>query len=226
MRATGAAVENARLTLSYMTIRAPIDGRTGAVSLKKGNVVRTADAATLVTITQIRPIYVSFTATQKDLAEIRQADNQSEIGVSATIPEDPGPPMAGVVTFIDNNIDAATGTINLKATMPNADSRLWPGQFVNVVATLRVERGATTVPSGALQVGQKGDYVYVVKPDMTVTVRPVTVARVVGDRAVLRAGITPGDRVVVEGQLRLTEGSRVRDRSQAAPAAAPRQPTS
>jgi multidrug efflux system membrane fusion protein len=226
VRATEAAVENARLTLSYMTIRAPIDGRTGAVSLKKGNVVRTADAATLVTITQIRPIYVSFTATQKDLAEIRQADNQSEIGVSATIPEDPGPPMAGVVTFIDNNIDAATGTINLKATMPNADSRLWPGQFVNVVATLRVERGAITVPSGALQVGQKGDYVYVVKPDMTVTVRPVTVARVVGDRAVLRAGITPGDRVVVEGQLRLTEGSRVRDRSQAAPAAAPRQPTS
>lgn len=228
VRATEAAVENARLTLSFMTIRAPIDGRTGAVALKKGNVVRTADTATLVTITQIRPIYVSFTATQKDLAQIRQAEDRAEIPVTASIPEDPGPPLAGVVTFIDNAIDAATGTINLKATMPNPDSRLWPGQFVNVVATLRTERGVTTVPSIALQVGQRGDYVYAVKPDMTATVRPVSVARVVGDRAVIREGLQPGDRVVTEGQLRLTEGSRVRDRATNPPAAPPaaRQPTS
>ncbi|BBK42705.1 RND transporter [Allostella vacuolata] len=223
VRATEAAVENARLTLSYMTIRAPIDGRTGAVALKKGNVVRAADTGTLVTITQIRPIYVSFTATQKDLAEIRRAEDQAQIRVEATIPEDPGPPISGVVTFIDNSIDAATGTINLKATMPNADSRLWPGQFVNAVATLRVEKGALTVPAAALQVGQAGDYLFVIKPDMTASVRPVKVARLVGDRAVIREGLQLGERVAVEGQLRLTEGTRVRDQ-RATPAA--RTPTS
>ncbi|BBK32171.1 multidrug efflux system membrane fusion protein [Stella humosa] len=223
VRATEAAVENARLTLSYMTIRAPIDGRTGAVALKKGNVVRAADTGTLVTITQIRPIYVSFTATQKDLAEIRRADDQAEIRVEATIPEDTGPAMSGIVTFVDNNIDAATGTIALKATMPNADSRLWPGQFVNVVATLRTEKNAITVPAAALQVGQNGDYLYVVKPDMTASVRTVKVSRVVGERAVIREGLQAGERVVVEGQLRLTEGTRVRDQ-RAAPAT--RTPTS
>ncbi len=224
VRASEAAVETARLTLSYMTIRAPIDGRTGAVALKKGNVLRAADAGTLVTITQIRPIYVSFTATQRDLAQIRRADDQAEIGVAVAIPDDAGPSLPGRVTFVDNAIDAATGTIMLKATMPNAESRLWPGQFVNVVATLRVERGALTVPSAALQVGQAGDYLYVVKPDMTATVRPVKVARIIGDRAVVREGLADGERVVVEGQLRLTEGSRVRDRSQST--AAPRAPTS
>lgn len=214
VRASEAAVENAKLTLSYMTIRAPIDGRTGAVSLKKGNVVRAADAGSLVTITQIRPIYVSFTATQKDLAQIRRADDQNRIPVSVTIPDDTGPPLDGRVTFVDNNIDAGTGTIMLKATMPNEERRLWPGQFVNVVATLRVERGVLTVPSAALQVGQNGDYLYVVKPDMTAAVRHVKVARVVGDRAVVREGLAAGERVVTEGQLRLTEGTRLRDRSQ------------
>lgn len=224
VRASEAAVENARLTLSYMTIRAPIDGRTGAVALKKGNVVRAADTGSLVTITQIRPIYVSFTATQKDLAQIRRADDQAEIATSVTIPDDPGPALSGRVTFIDNNIDAGTGTIMLKAAMPNEQSRLWPGQLVNVVATLRVERGVLTVPSAALQVGQAGDYVYVVKPDMTATVRRVKVARIVGDRAVLREGVADGERVVTEGQLRLTEGVRVRDRRQSP--TAPKTPTS
>ncbi|MCC7273483.1 MAG: efflux RND transporter periplasmic adaptor subunit [Alphaproteobacteria bacterium] len=224
VRASEAAVETAKVTLSYMTIRAPIAGRTGAISLKKGNVVRAADSQSLVTITQIRPIYVSFTATQKDLAEIRRADDQSEIAVAAIIPDEPGPPLQGKVTFVDNAIDAATGTISLRATMPNEERRLWPGQFVNVVATLRIERGAVTVPAAALQVGQSGDFVFVVKPDMTATVRQVKVARLVGDRAVIAKGVEADERVVTEGQLRLTEGTRIRDKD--APPQGKRPPTS
>ncbi|MGE0715734.1 MAG: efflux RND transporter periplasmic adaptor subunit [Alphaproteobacteria bacterium] len=226
VRASEAAVENAKVVVSYMTIRAPIDGRTGAITLKKGNVVRGADTGPLVTITQIRPIYVSFTATQKDLAEIRRAEDQSDISVTATIPDEAGPPLTGKVTFVDNAIDAATGTINLRATMPNDERRLWPGQFVNVVATLRVERGAITIPAAALQAGQAGDYVYVAKPDMTATVRHVKVARIIGDRAVITSGVADGERVVTEGQLRLTEGTRLRDKSASAPAGQQRAPTS
>jgi multidrug efflux system membrane fusion protein len=213
IRADEAAIENARVNLGYTTIRAPITGRTGSVNLKRGNVVKSNDtsqqAVPLVTIAQLRPIYVAFTVPERHLADIRAAAALERLPVLVTIPNQPQSPITGVLTFVDNQVDVATGTISLKATFANDDARLWPGQFVNVTLTLGIQANALVVPSAAIQIGQNGPYVFVVKPDLSVELRLVRVDRTVKDRTVIAEGLSSGERVVIDGQLRLSNGTRV-----------------
>jgi membrane fusion protein, multidrug efflux system len=214
IRASEAAAENARVNLSYTTIRSPITGRTGSVILKRGNVVKSNDTTTnavpLVTITQLRPIYVSFTIPERHLPDIRAALADSErLPAVVTMPSQPDKPITGMLTFVDNQVDAATGTIALKATFANDDIRLWPGQFVNVNLTLGIQAHAVVVPSPTIQIGQNGPYVFVIKEDSTVELRLVRIDRTVGNRTVVASGLNAGERVVVDGQLRLNNGTRV-----------------
>jgi multidrug efflux system membrane fusion protein len=214
IRASEAAAENARVNLSYTTIRSPITGRTGSVNLKRGNVVKSNDTSTnavpLVSITQLRPIYVSFTIPERHLPDIRAALVDSErLPAVVTMPSQPDKPITGMLTFVDNQVDAATGTIALKATFANDDIRLWPGQFVNVNLTLGIQAQAVVVPSPTIQIGQNGSYVFVIKEDSTVELRLVRIDRTVGNRTVVASGLDAGERVVVDGQLRLNNGTRV-----------------
>jgi multidrug efflux system membrane fusion protein len=225
VRASEATVENARVNLNYTTIRAPITGRTGSVALKRGNVVKAVDTAAaavpLVTITQLRPIYVALTVPERYLADLRTAMAEGAVPVVVTVPSQPKAPITGTLTFIDNQVDAATGTISLKAKFPNEDDRLWPGQFVNVTLTLGVQADAVVVPSAAIQVGPNGPYVFVIRQDSTVELRLVKPDRVVGDKTVVAEGIAAGERVVVDGQLRLGNGSRVTVQGATPPKAQP-----
>ena len=211
-----ATVDNFKVQLTYYTIRSPMDGRVGTITLKTGNAVKAQDTISLVTINQIRPIYVSYAVPQRELPGIRAAMSSGTVPVQATVPGDPGQPITGKIFFFDNQIDPTTGTISLKAIFDNADERLWPGEFVNVSSTLRVETDALVVPSSAVQVGQNGSYIFVVKADNTVELRPVTVSRTVGSESVIAKGVSADERVVTDGQLRLTNGSRVEIRASAA----------
>jgi membrane fusion protein, multidrug efflux system len=211
VRAAEAAVENARVNLSYATILAPISGRTGSVALKKGNLVKATELSSqipLVTMTQLRPIYVTFTVPERHLADLR-AGAAGSPPVVATIPSQPQAPITGTLVFIDNQVDVATGSITLKAEFSNEDTRLWPGQFVNVTLTLGVQANAVVVPTAAIQIGQNGPYVFVIRPDSTVELRLVRIDRSVNDKSVIAEGLAAGDRVVVDGQLRLGNGTRV-----------------
>jgi multidrug efflux system membrane fusion protein len=203
-----AAVENAKVQLQYATIRAPISGRTGALMVNAGNLVRANDQAPLVIINQLTPIYVSFGLPEPMLPELRRYMARGTLRVEAR-PTNGDGLATGTVTFIDNAVDQTTGTIKVKGTFPNADRQLWPGQFVNVVVRLMTETEALVVPSLAVQTGPDGSYVYLVKQDQTVDLRPVTVARVVGADTVIKEGLAPGDTVVTDGHLRLIPGSRI-----------------
>ena len=213
VRASEATVENARVNLNYTAIRAPITGRTGSIALKRGNVVKAMDigpaAVPLVTITQLRPIYVTLTVPERYLPDLRAAIATGAVPVVVTVPSQPQSPITGTLTFIDNQVDVATGTISLKAKFANDDDRLWPGQFVNVTLTLGMQENAVAVPSGAIQVGPNGPYVFAIRPDSTVELRLVKPDRVVGGKTVVAEGIAAGERVVVDGQLRLGNGTRV-----------------
>jgi multidrug efflux system membrane fusion protein len=213
VRAGEAAVENARVVLNYTTIRAPITGRTGSVSLKRGNIVKAVDTAQivlpLVTITQLRPIYVAFTIPERNLTALRAAQGAGRLPVIVTLPDQPEKPITGALTFTDNQVDSATGTISLKATFANEDTWLWPGQFVNVTLRLGIQANAIAVPSIGIQVGQNGPYVFLIKGDSTVEMRLVRINRTVGDKTVVADGLVAGDRIVTDGQLRLANGMRV-----------------
>ncbi|MBY0494728.1 MAG: efflux RND transporter periplasmic adaptor subunit [Cyanobacteria bacterium] len=204
-----AAVENAKVQLQYATIRAPISGRTGALMVNAGNLVRANDQTPLVTINQISPIYVSFALPEPLLADLRRYMARGVLRVEARPSSGDDHIALGDVTFIDNAVDLSTGTIKVKGTFPNNDRQLWPGQFVNVVVRLATESAATVVPTAAVQTGPDGPYVYLVKTDQTVELRPVTVTRSVGNETVIRDGIKPGDTVVTDGHLRLVPGSRI-----------------
>jgi multidrug efflux system membrane fusion protein len=207
VQADEAAVENARVQLEYTAIMSPIDGRTGAIAVQKGNVVKANDA-TLVTINQITPVYVTFSVPEQDLANIKRYQASGELHVDASLPQ-AARPVAGRLTFIDNKVNTQTGTILLKATFPNIDHTLWPGQFVEVVLTLTTEKGRVVVASPAVQTGQQGQFVFVVKDDGTVELRPVTVARTVDRWVVIEKGLQAGETVVTDGQLRLVPGTKV-----------------
>lgn len=207
-----AAIDAANVQLSYTEIRSPIDGRAGVVNLPRGNMVKANDTGSLVVLNQLRPIYVAFALPQGELPRVRQAMAAAPLTVSATIPGDTGPPLAGDLTFVDNAVDAATGTIQLRGTFDNTETRLWPGQFVNVTLTLRVEPTAIVVPDAAVQHGQNGAYVYVVRQDSTVEMRPVVVDRSVAGDSVIASGLAAGETAVVEGQLRLAPGIKVEAR--------------
>jgi multidrug efflux system membrane fusion protein len=219
VKADRAVVENARLQLSYTLIRAAIRGRTGAALVREGNVV-TANQTELVVINQLTPITAVFAVPEIELAEIRKHGEQGQLKVDAAI-RGQAETATGELTFIDNRVDPTTGTVQLKATFPNTDTRLWPGQFVNVAVTLAIQPDALIVPREAVQLGQQGRYIYVVKPDSTVEPRPVTVSREAGQEIVLTQGVAPGEQVVTEGQARLAAGTRVEIRTAAAEPASP-----
>jgi multidrug efflux system membrane fusion protein len=212
VQADQAAIDAVKVQLSYTEIRAPIDGRAGVVNLPRGNMVKANDTGALVVLNQLRPIYIAFALPQRELPRVRQAMAGGPLTVSATIPGDSGLPLTGNLTFVDNAVDPSTGTIQLRATFDNEETRLWPGQFVNVTLTLRVERAAIVVPDAAVQQGQNGAYVFVVRSDSTVEMRPVIVDRSLAGESVIASGLAAGESVVVEGQLRLTPGMRVEPR--------------
>jgi multidrug efflux system membrane fusion protein len=208
VRADQAAVERARLDLAYCSIRAPIDGRTGSVMVQVGNVVKANDA-TLVSINQVSPIYLAFAVPERDLDAIRQHQTGGRLPVDAVDATTGKTLSRGELTFLDNAVDRTTGTITLKATFANGDRALWPGEFVNAELTLSTEKNAIVAPAGAVQNGQQGSYAFVVKSDGTVESRPVQVARSASDGIVIAKGLSPGDRVVTDGQLRLVPGTKV-----------------
>lgn len=209
VQANEAAVENARIQLGFTRITAPINGRVGEVLLKEGNLVRANDATALLVINQMRPSYVDFAVPDQYLPKIRARSAQKPLKVEAVLAESGVPPQTGTLTFIDNKVDAATGTIQLKATFLNEDLTLWPGQFVDVVLRLAEQPNAIVVPSQAVQSGPKGPYVFVVKSDQGVEIREVVVDRAMGDETIIEKGLSPGELVVTNGQSRLSADSQV-----------------
>jgi len=203
-----AAVENARVQLEYATIKAPTAGRTGALIVHPGNLIRANDMTPLVVINQLTPIRVVFAVPEAQLATVKRYMAEGDVPVDAVVPNDPKP-AAGRITFIDNTVDQTTGTIKVKGTFLNIDHRLWPGQYVNVVVKLATDPNALVVETLAIQTGPEGSYVYVVKPDQTVEFRPVQVGRVVGTESIVASGLTAGETVVTDGHLRLVPGSRI-----------------
>jgi multidrug efflux system membrane fusion protein len=206
IKADQAQLENLKVLLSYCTIRAPISGRISAAVVKVGNFVRVADAQPIATIIQIAPIYVTFTVPQSSLSDIRKALASETATVEATTPGDTRA-ASGAVTMIENTVDAMTGLVTIRATMPNTDDLLWPGTLVNVQLTLRNEE-SVVVPSSALQISQQGTFVFVVK-DGKASVQPVKVARLMGKETALESGLQGGETVVTDGFLLLTNGARV-----------------
>jgi multidrug efflux system membrane fusion protein len=204
-----AMIDVAQLNLDYASIRAPISGRTGARLVDPGNIVQASQNTPLVTIAQIKPVFVSFTVPQEFVDEIRQNQAEQQLDVIAYASDDKTQLSEGKLTLIDNMIDVATGTIHLKATFANADGRLWPGEFVSVRLILSTRRDVVTVPAQTVMQGPDGAYVYAIKPDETVERRSVLVAATQDGRAILERGLTAGDRVVVDGQYRLTDGARI-----------------
>jgi len=204
-----AAVENARVQLTYATISAPLAGRTGKLMIHAGNLVRANDTTPLVVINQVSPIYVSFAVAEGQLPLLKQYMARGVLTVEARSPTDAGSPSTGRVTFVDNAVDQSTGTITVRGTFDNADRRLWPGQFVNVVVTLDTDPNAIVIPATAVQEGQQGQFVFVIKADKTVEQRTITVVRNAGSDTIVSRGLAPGETVVTDGQLRLAPGSHV-----------------
>ena len=205
-----AQVEAARLNLSYCRITSPIDGRLGARLVDKGNLVKSTGNTALVNITEIKPIFVSFTLPQNTLDEVRRQQDRSPLTVYAVAGDNETTLAEGKLTLVDNMVDAATGTIHLKAQFDNRDERLWPGEFVNVRVVLSLRHHVPTVPEQTVLEGANGHFVYIIKPDDTVERRAVEVAAVQDGKAVITKGLEPGERVVVAGQYRLNNGARIR----------------
>jgi multidrug efflux system membrane fusion protein len=216
LRADEAAIGGIRLQLDYCTIRAPITGYAGKIMIQQGNLVKANDTNALVVVNQVVPVYASFSIPEQNLADVRRYQADGELRVEAGVASSRHAPVAGTLSFIDNSTDVATGTIKLKAEFANADKALWPGQFVDVVLTLTQQRNATVVPSTSIQNGPNGQYVFIVKPDQTVDLRDVKVARSEGDDTIIASGLTPGEKVVTVGQLRLAPGMRIAAESKAA----------
>ena len=210
IKADEAQIETARLNLGYADIRAPIDGRLGIRMVDVGNMVRATDATGLITISQLKPIFVSFTVPQEHLHKIHEKQAGGDLTVLAYGGDNKTQLSEGKLTVIDNAIDQPTGTIRLKGTFANTDERLWPGEFVNVRLILSVHKGAPTVPAQTVQDGPNGRYAYIIKEDNTVERRTVEVSAVQDGIAVITKGLSIGDRVVVDGQYRLTNGARVK----------------
>jgi multidrug efflux system membrane fusion protein len=207
INADTAALENAKVTLSYTDIRSPIDGKTGNLMVKQGNIVP-ANTTDLIAINQIEPIYVTFSVPESNLTDIKRYMAGGKLPVNATTQDSEPVKEGGVLSFVDNNVDATTGTIKLKGTFGNADHKLWPGQFVHVSLRLTTQQNALVVPNQAVQTGQDGTYVYVVNQGKA-EFRPVKTGPRVEQELVIASGLQPGETVVTEGQLRLAPGSRV-----------------
>ena len=207
--ASAAAAEQASLQLQYTRIHAPVSGRTGALLVHEGSIVRPNDASPLVVINRMAPVFVSFTVPARLLPQLRTGQARTPLRVDAAPAGEAGQSSTGRVTFMDNAVDLTTDTIRLKATFANADRRLWPGAFVDVTLRLATEPRAVVVPSAAVQPSQQGQFVYVITPAQTAEARPIKVAWTEGDLVVVESGLTPGETVVTDGQLRLTPGMKV-----------------
>lgn len=203
-----AEVENARTQLSFCTIKAPISGRLGVLAINQGNVVKANDSA-LVTINKLTPIFATFTIPEKELAEIKRQLAGGKVELDAEVPGMPGVTEKGVIAFLDNSVDVATGTIKLKGTFENSRKRFWPGQFVNLSITLGMKNNAVVVPSQAIQTGQNGQFVFVVKADATAELRPVVSGPVSQGMTVIETGLQSGEQVVIDGQMRVVPGGKV-----------------
>src|SRR5580700_4907895 len=208
VRSDEAAVESTRLQLQYCKITSPLDGVTGALQVYPGNLVKQNDVPVLVVINQVSPIFVDFSVPEQYLGVVKKYMGGGRLQIEAT-PYGETVSEVGYLTFVDNNVDNTTGTIKLKGTFPNEDHRLWPGQFSTVSLRLAEEEKAIVVPSQAVQTGQSGDFIFVVKADQTVESRPVKVARQLEGESVIASGVAPGDTVVTDGQLRLIPGIKV-----------------
>jgi multidrug efflux system membrane fusion protein len=216
-----AAIETATIDLGYCTIRSPIAGRTGQLMVHAGNLVKANADTPLVVINEISPIHVAFSVPEQNLPEIQARLAAGPLEVRAISPGaatanaaaaasgDPPGPLTGSLTFVDNAVDRTTGTVRLKATFDNRDRALWPGQFVDVELQVSIRAGALLVPSQAIQTGQQGPFVYVVKADRTVESRPVVSGAAVGADTVIVSGLAAGETVVTDGQLRLVPGTKV-----------------
>jgi multidrug efflux system membrane fusion protein len=216
VQADRAAVENAKVQLGYCYIYSPVTGRTGSLLVNEGNLVRVNDATPLLVINQVSPIYVNFTLPEQNLQEIKKRMAGGKLGVQAILPRNEALDEQGALGFVDNAVDRTTGTIRLKATFANDARRLWPGAFVNVLVTLAMQPDAVVVPSQAVQTGQEGQHVFVVKSDQTVELRKVIVNRTVNSEAVIDEGLKPGETVVTDGQFQLAPGVKVEARKEIA----------
>jgi len=206
--ADAAAITNAQVNLDYTAIRSPIDGRAGNLTVKEGNVVKAPDDV-LVTLTQIHPIYVAFAVPEQNLLAIRRRMTQASLPVTASISGDTSNAAQGALTFIDNTVDTNTGTILLKGTFANTNTVLWPGQFVQATLVLSNLTQATVVPAQAVQTGQNGEFVFVVKADQTAENRAVQTGVTYDGIRVITSGVKPGESVVIDGQMKLTPGAKV-----------------
>jgi membrane fusion protein, multidrug efflux system len=223
VKADQAQIDAAQLNLTYADVRAPINGRVGARLVDPGNFVQAAQGTALVTITMTRPIYVDFSVPQDQIASIREGQGQAPLAVLAYASDDRTLLSKGALTLINNQVDTTTGTVELKGTFPNQDERLWPGEFVDARLMLGERKNAVTVPAETVLQGPNGAYAYVLKPDGTVERRNVEVDMTEDGLAVIEKGIAAGERVVVSGQYRLTNGAKVRvltDQAGASPATA------
>ena len=207
--ASKAALDNARLNLEYCTIRSPIEGFPGKIQIQMGNLVKANDTNSLVVVNQVHPIYVNFSVPEQRLPDVRKHMAAGPLAVEALQPGSPKSSATGRLVFVDNAVDPSTGTIRLRALFQNKENALWPGQFVNLGITLYEQKDAILIPSKSVQTGPDGQYVFVVKPDMTTEVRAVSVERTEGDNAVIGKGLRKGEQVVTQGQLRLGPGARV-----------------
>jgi multidrug efflux system membrane fusion protein len=210
VQAGEAAVETAKLNLEYCYIHSPIDGRAGARLVDVGNVVQ-ANTTGLLSIQRLDPIYADFTVTERDLPSVKEQMARGTLNAFVRLPSDADKAARpGKLTFLDNAVQNATGTINLRATVPNADHHFWPGLFVDVKLVLATQKAAVLVPNQATQISQVGPFVYVLKPDDTVDLRPVTLGQRQGDNVVVKTGVAAGERIVVTGQLTIGPGVKVR----------------
>jgi membrane fusion protein, multidrug efflux system len=210
-----AAVENAKVQLSYCYIYSPMSGRVGSLLVNEGNLVRVNDGAPLVVINQLTPIFVTFSVPEQNLEAIKRHMAAGKLKVEASFASDEGRPEDGVLAFVDNAVDRSTGTIKLKAEFTNAARRLWPGQFVNIALTLSTQPDAVVIPSEAIQVGPEGQHVFVIKSDKHVEVRSVVVGLTNEGESVIVKGLAPGEQIVREGQFLLGPDSRVEVKDEA-----------
>jgi multidrug efflux system membrane fusion protein len=211
-----AALDRTKLQLEYCTIRSPIDGRTGQLIVKEGNVVKATDVE-LVTINQLHPIYVTFTVPEINLPLIQTRMAAGKVSVVVYLQGEDEAVETGTLSFVENIVDSATGTIRLKALFDNRADKLWPGQFVRVVVRMNDSSNSIVVPVTAVQTRQDGKFVFVVKPDMTVEARPVLAGRTIERDVVIEKGLSEGESVVTTGQLRLVPGSRIQIKSSSSP---------
>jgi multidrug efflux system membrane fusion protein len=209
VKADEALVEIARVQLGYTTVESPINGRTGASNVKVGNLIKAAADDAMVTINQLAPIYVTFAVPEQHLGDIRREMAMRKLAVVANDPKNSQQLAEGELTFVSNTVDAATGTITLKATFPNDDRALWPGAYVHVILHLSTEPAVLVAPAPAISIGQNGEQIFVIKDDGTAELRPVTIERTVGEEVVIQGAFHAGERVVTNGQSRLTPGAKV-----------------